>query len=159
MKKVALIKKNWLLYVCSILGGIVLAHSCYWRIDNYFLGNDFSKAMAFSYNNYPEELLIFLALFIAPFLETFVFQFLILKVPILWGMKFNNRNLLILFILSLVLFCCNHIYNIPYIIYSLIAGVYLNCIYIYADYFRNPSTSGFLLVSIIHFSINLSFCF
>ncbi|TFD96826.1 CPBP family intramembrane metalloprotease [Dysgonomonas capnocytophagoides] len=159
MKKVALIKKNWLLYVCSILGGIVLTHSSYWIINNYFSENDFSNEISFTYNNYPEELLIFLALFIAPFLETFVFQSLILKVPILWGMKFNNRNLLILFILSLVLFCCNHIYNLPYIIYSFIAGVYLNCIYIYADYFRSPSTSGFLLVSIIHFFINLSFCF
>lgn len=159
MRELAQIKKNGLLYICSILGGIVLTHSIHWIIDNYFSVNDFSKEMFSTYNNYPEELLIFLALFIAPFLETFVFQFLILKVPILWGMKFNNRNLFILFILSLVLFSCNHIYNLPYILYSFIAGIYLNYIYIYADYFRSPSTSGFLLVSIIHFFINLSFCF
>lgn len=63
----------------------MLTHSIHWIIDNYFSVNDFSKEMFSTYNNYPEELLIFLALFIAPFLETFVFQFLILKVPIIMG--------------------------------------------------------------------------
>lgn len=129
MRELAQIRKNGLLYICSILGEIVLTHSIHWIIDNYFSVNDFSKEMFSTYNNYPEELLIFLALFIAPFLETFVFQFLILKVSILWGMKFNNKNLFILSILSLVLFSCNHIYNLPYILYSFIAGIYLNCIY------------------------------
>jgi len=151
----SLAKEHIWVYFFSIIGGIILAHFSYWIIGYAFSEHTFSKDSLSFYSDFPRELLLIFILLVAPFLETFIFQYIILKLPIIYGLKPSKINLLILLIISSILFSLNHIYSLPYFIYSGVLGLFLSSLYIYVEYFRKTKTNGFILVLVVHFFINL----
>lgn len=100
--------------------------------------------------NISKEELNFIAIFIAPFLETFLFQHLPYLVLSKW-MRIRNRVLCI--IIMSIIFASMHYYNGLYIVMTFFGGIILNNLYIY--YFRHAHAYSFMLTVFFHGLFNL----
>lgn len=102
------------------------------------------------YNNISKDELNFIAIFIAPFLETFLFQYLPYLVLSQW-MKIQNRVLCI--IMMSIIFASMHYYNGLYIVMTFFGGIILNNLYIY--YNRHAHAYSFMLTVFFHGLFNV----
>lgn len=102
------------------------------------------------HNNISKEELNFIAIFIAPFLETFLFQYLPYLVLSKW-MRIKNRILCIIIMSSI--FASMHYYNGLYIAMTFFGGIILNNLYIY--YNKHAYQYSFILTVLFHGLFNL----
>ncbi|MFS4474564.1 lysostaphin resistance A-like protein [Chryseobacterium sp. T20] len=101
-------------------------------------------------NNISKEELNFIAIFIAPFLETFLFQYLPYLVLSKW-MKIKSRMLCI--VMMSIIFASMHYYNGLYIVMTFFGGIILNNLYIY--YTMHTHSYSFVLTVLFHGLFNL----
>ncbi|PWN70583.1 CPBP family intramembrane metalloprotease [Chryseobacterium phosphatilyticum] len=116
----------------------------------YYINNSYVHFDVNQNQNISKHELSFIAIFIAPFIETLVFQYLpymlLTKV-----MMIKNKSLCIL-IMSLI-FASMHYYNWLYIIMTFFGGIILNNLYIH--YFRHTPKYSFILTVFFHALFNL----
>ncbi len=101
-------------------------------------------------NNISKEELNFIAIFIAPFLETFLFQYLPYLVLSKW-MKIKSRILCI--VMTSIIFASMHYYNGLYIVMTFFGGIILNNLYIY--YTKHAHFYSFVLTALFNGLFNL----
>lgn len=89
---------------------------------------------------------------IIPFIETLLFQFIIIEGYFIILRK-NNKAIILAILTSSIVFGLSHSYSLNYILLGLIIGFYLSLIYVLAK--LRKDISPFFLVSIIHMIINL----
>ncbi|WP_431357019.1 CPBP family glutamic-type intramembrane protease [Paraclostridium benzoelyticum] len=82
---------------------------------------------------------------IIPFIETFIFQYLAIGI-IRFIKKIKDNNCLII-IISAIAFSLSHYYNVLYIFYSFIMGIFLAYTYIL---YGKKNYHPFLMVMTIH---------
>ncbi|WP_426479898.1 CPBP family glutamic-type intramembrane protease [Chryseobacterium sp. CBSDS_008] len=102
-------------------------------LNGYFFNyiNDAYLHFDVNYNksqNISKNELNFIAIFIAPFLETFLFQYLPYFILSKW-IKLNNKVFCI--IIMSIIFASMHYYNWLYIVMTFFGGIILNNLYIY----------------------------
>ncbi|WP_114819288.1 type II CAAX prenyl endopeptidase Rce1 family protein [Chryseobacterium sp. KLBC 52] len=102
------------------------------------------------HNNISKEELNFIAIFIAPVLETFLFQYIPYLVLCKW-MRIKNRILCI--IIMSIIFASMHYYNGLYIVMTFFGGIILNNLYIY--YNKHAHQYSFILTALFHGLFNL----
>ncbi|TZF99976.1 CPBP family intramembrane metalloprotease (plasmid) [Chryseobacterium panacisoli] len=102
------------------------------------------------HTNISKDELNFIAIFIAPFLETFLFQYLPYLILSKW-IKLNNKAFCI--IIMSIIFASMHYYNWLYIVMTFFGGIILNNLYIY--YNKYVHTYSFILTVLFHALFNL----
>jgi hypothetical protein len=85
---------------------------------------------------------------VAPFMETYVFQYL----PNVILRKMNIRNNMFLIIIPSLLFGCAHFYSWIYVMMAFLGGIFINLLYVYA---KSTSNHYFLVVTGFHALYNL----
>lgn len=90
---------------------------------------------------------------IIPFIETFLFQTLLIEFWLNKKLKSSRRRLLYLIFIPTLIFSFFHIYSIGYFIGSLMLGFIFSFLYIIT--MDRKDINAFLFVSFIHFIINL----
>lgn len=88
--------------------------------------------------------------FLQPFIETLVFQFLIIEILININFFKNNENLIIL--ISAYFFAIVHNYDFIYFLFALLEGIILSYIYLY---FNKKGDFPFFIVFSIHSLSNI----
>lgn len=100
--------------------------------------------------NVSKDELNFIAIFIAPFLETFLFQYLPYLILSKW-IKINNKAICI--IIMSIIFASMHYYNGLYIVMTFFGGIILNNLYVY--YHQHTHNYSFILTALFHLLFNL----
>ncbi len=111
---------------------------------------------AFEYNFVNIEnpfISYFIRIIIAPIIETFVFQFLIIELLIVLIKKINDDLVFLPVIFSALFFALNHSANFYYFFVSLIMGILWALIYLFGRYRKN--ITGYLLAAIVHIGTNM----
>jgi len=115
-----------------------------------YLINNHSKVVInkeqFNGLNYLSQ--FFIIIFISPIVETIIFQLL----PNIILNKIGIRQNLLLVLLPSILFGFVHFYNILYFFMGLIAGIFLNALYIIS---KSNSRFPIFVVTIFHLLYNL----
>lgn len=126
IKNYLLITKTYKIYILSILGIFFYAFLLYIISLLFFdLDEPFKETAPFKNTNIIVK--IFSVIILAPLLETFIFQFLIIEG--LFQIKlFKNRILLVIFTSALIFGLC-HFYGLYYVIYTFGIGVIFNSFY------------------------------
>lgn len=139
------------LYALFVFGGIILYFLIYSFLDLFFIGFSDIKT------NYSIADIIIVSMIFAPLFETFIFQYLILKLPFhFFKFKKTKSNILILCSMSSLFFGSQHYQNFGYMIFAFILGVYLSFAFVYAEYQSKYKINGYKLVVTIHFFINFT---
>jgi len=94
--------------------------------------------------------LIVISIFIAPFLETFIYQSLVFGV--LGKVSFFSENQVLIILLSAILFGLGHDYSKLYIIYGMLTGLVLAYGY---SLFQWRKEGPYLMISALHAFRNL----
>lgn len=128
------------LFVVALLNGYFFS----WLNDSFFHSETSDIEMA-GFSNSGKFTMIVI---IAPFMETYVFQYL--PNVILQKMKITNNIFLI--ILPSLLFGCAHFYSWIYAAMAFFGGIYINLLYVYA---KARSNHYFLVVTGFHALYNL----
>ncbi|WP_376779800.1 CPBP family glutamic-type intramembrane protease [Chryseobacterium flavum] len=102
------------------------------------------------YQNISKNELNFISVFIAPFLETFIFQYLPYLILTKW---IKIRNTVFCIIIMSIIFSSMHYYNWLYIIMTFFGGIILNNLYIY--YSKHSCKYSFILTVLFHSLFNL----
>lgn len=143
-------KSKTFLYLFFILLGVGIS-----LLLNIIL-NIFYKGGYNIQNNIPIWQFAVIALIFAPLFETFLYQFLIFKVSFSFvKIKKNKFSLSIICIISSFLFGISHYYNIGYMVFGFITGLYFAYVYMYCNYLSKLNLHGFIAVVLTHFFINL----
>ncbi|KMQ62688.1 hypothetical protein ACM40_10540 [Chryseobacterium sp. BLS98] len=100
--------------------------------------------------NISKNELNFIAIFIAPFIETFAFQYLPYLVLTKW---IGIKNNIICIITMSVIFSSMHYYNWLYIVMTFFGGLILNNLYVY--YYKHTHKYSFILTVFFHALFNL----
>ncbi|WP_394353722.1 CPBP family intramembrane glutamic endopeptidase [Echinicola salinicaeni] len=107
-------------------------------------------------NYLEEESLTNIFLFtviIAPFLETFLFQFLIIETVLFIFNKFRiSHSIYFAIAISSLAFGLSHSYNLYYVLFTLLAGVLYASFYLLAK--KRHDLNGYLTVVLIHACTN-----
>lgn len=109
-------------------------------------------------DNYLIESITFWSLisgiFISPFIETFLFQYLFIVVL---GKRLDGKHLFYLIVLSSLIFASLHIFmSFYYGVSAFLMGLYFGYIAVLSDFYRTKKISTLLTVYIVHASINAS---
>nr|WP_321374955.1 CPBP family glutamic-type intramembrane protease [uncultured Bacteroides sp.] len=135
-------------YSLLILIGILLA----------YITSQLLKLIFGNFNTFDKEkdyTFFILSVLIAPFIETFIFQYIVFKIPFSLNiLKINKYSITFLILISTILFTFQHQYNIAYTIYAGVIGLYLAITFAYAEYIKEGLISGFKLVASIHLLLN-----
>ncbi|WP_376779154.1 CPBP family glutamic-type intramembrane protease [Chryseobacterium flavum] len=102
------------------------------------------------YQNISKNELNFISVFIAPFVETFIFQDLPYLILTKW---IKIRNTVFCIIIMSIIFSSVHYYNWLYIIMTFFGGIILNNLYIY--YSKHSCKYSFILTVLFHSLFNL----
>lgn len=120
------------------------------------LSNDYTDP----FSKYSDAYMIAVGVIFAPLFETFVFQFLIIEVSLMFIKKIRY-SFWVSVIVSAILFAANHCYFWSYVFFTIPAGIILSVAY-YATKFRRCKckiiTKGifpFLVVCSVHCINNL----
>ncbi|MGR3856104.1 CPBP family intramembrane glutamic endopeptidase [Chryseobacterium indologenes] len=100
--------------------------------------------------NISKNELNFIAVFVAPFIETFIFQYLPYLILSKW-IRLNNKAFCI--IIMSIIFASMHYYNWLYITMTFFGGIILNNLYIY--YHKQIPHYSFILTVLFHMLFNL----
>ena len=97
-----------------------------------------------------------LAIIIAPFFETAIFQyFFIILILDLLIKKPTPFHLFLLVLISSILFALTHLFSLLYFIHAFIMGFYFGYISLLSEYFREKKINIFISVLLTHSLINL----
>ncbi len=100
--------------------------------------------------NISDNELNFIAIFVAPFIETLVFQYL----PYLILTQYIGvKNKILCIIIMSVIFASMHNYNLLYIVMTFFGGLILNNLYVYYKHTNNKHS--FILTVLFHALFNL----
>ncbi|MFV0392757.1 MAG: type II CAAX prenyl endopeptidase Rce1 family protein [Paludibacteraceae bacterium] len=142
------IKKKFKIYSIFLLGATILYFVTTTILNFFFNGYDFER-------DYSIADILFLSLIFAPVFETFLCQLLIFRLSFrVFHIKKTKKSIHILCIISALFFASLHYYNLGYIFFALIIGLYLSYTFAYAEYFSKEKISGYKLTVFIHFSFN-----
>ena len=124
-------------------------------LNGYFFNyiNDTYFHFDVNYNksqNISKNELNFIAIFIAPFLETFLFQYLPYLILSKW-IRLSNKVFCI--IIMSAIFASMHYYHWLYIVMTFFGGIILNNLYIY--YNKHAHSYSFILTALFHSLFNL----
>lgn len=124
-------------------------------LNGYFFNyiNDTYLHFEVNYNksqNISKNELNFIAIFIAPFIETFIFQHLPYLILSKW-IRLNNKAFCI--IIMSIIFASMHYYNWLYIVMTFFGGIILNNLYIY--YYKHITNYSFIITVLFHALFNL----
>ena len=149
-----LIKTNRPLFlICIVVFGIFLNVSLS-LFAYYFLETDFWKEneTSFFLSKAMEYILV---VFIAPLIETAIFQYLLI-VLILKHFSYRNKQIqiILLLIISSLFFALMHLYSIYYFIIAFIMGLYFGYITLLSEFFRERKINIFISVFLTHSMIN-----
>jgi len=89
--------------------------------------------------------LIFIAIFLAPFLETFIFQTIVFGV--LGKISFFSENQIVIIVISAVHFGLGHDYSSLYIVYGMLAGLVFSYGY---SIFQSRIEGPYLMTCAVH---------
>lgn len=107
-------------------------------------------------NQESDKTIFILSVIIGPPIETFIFQYLVFKIPYsIKCVKVNKITISILSLVSAFLFSLQHNYNMTYMVYAFILGLYFAILFAYAEYIKRNRTQGFTLVMCTHMFLNL----
>lgn len=129
-------------FVLAVLNGYFFNY-----INNAYLHFDVNYN---KFQNISKNELNFIAIFVAPFIETFIFQYLPYLILSKW-IKINNKALCI--IIMSIIFSSMHYYNWLYIVMTFFGGIILNNLYIY--YHKHTYKYSFILTVLFHSLFNL----
>jgi len=123
-------------------------------LNGYFFNyiNDTYFHFYVNYNksqNISKNELNFIAIFIAPFLETFLFQYLPYLILSKW-IRLSNKVFCI--IIMSAIFASMHYYHWLYIVMTFFGGIILNNLYIY--YNKHAHSYSFILTALFHSLFN-----
>jgi len=96
--------------------------------------------------------LFFDIVIIAPFIETFIFQFLVIE----FSIKYISNKSTIPILLSALLFAIPHYFNdhnLSYSFFTFLMGTYFAAVYLMAK--KRQDLNPFFVVFLAHFSVNL----
>ncbi len=100
----------------------------------------------YEFESFAEE--IALAVFIAPIIETYLIQYLIITTVL----KYSKQNNLLALFISAIIFGLSHYYSIPYIMKTFFAGLTFGTLFLS----QMPDfKKGFIYVWITHAAYNL----
>lgn len=124
-------------------------------LNGYFFNyiNDTYFHFDVNYNksqNISKNELNFIAIFIAPFMETFLFQYLPYLILSKW-IRLSNKVFCI--IIMSAIFASMHYYHWLYIVMTFFGGIILNNLYIY--YNKHAHSYSFILTVLFHSLFNL----
>ncbi|WP_165799102.1 CPBP family glutamic-type intramembrane protease [Sphingobacterium corticibacter] len=88
--------------------------------------------------------IFFITLLIAPFFETFIFQYLVFY----FGRMFRQKKITTI-LLSTLFFALAHQYNLIYFFVTVVAGAYYACTFFYIEK-KSSNFTSFLFVSLLH---------
>lgn len=152
---VFLIKTNSLLFLFTIFSfgvflNIVLSIISYDILgDNLGDQNDVLISL-------PRNIEFILAIIVAPFFETAIFQyFFIILILNLLIKKPTPFHLFLLILNSSILFALTHMFSLLYFIHAFIMGFYFGYITLLSEYFREKKVNVFISVGGAHALINL----
>ncbi len=121
----------------------------------YFLGINFEEEVEINFL-FSKNLEYILIVFIAPFFETFFFQYLLIVVFLrCFFVKIKRNHITFSLVVSSLLFGSIHIYNFYYFIIATIMGFYFGYITLLSEFFREKRISVFISVFLCHSIINL----
>lgn len=107
-------------------------------------------------DNFPLPLLLFVSVFLAPILETFLYQYLPYKLFKYLGINMDKKiGVISLISISSSLFGLSHPFSILYVVYTFIIGIVLMCVFYISYHYRSNRDNAFVLVVLIHSIINL----
>lgn len=137
------------LYSLAILFQIIIV-SCFIMIDSFFIDSDSNQNDFFIdlMKNDPITYILVLVI-IAPFLETLIFQALVIEIVL----KVNKKAVKWAIVLSALVFGLAHSYNIFYVFATFIIGLFYAWLYVFFKLHRKEN--AFLFVSLIHLTNNL----
>jgi hypothetical protein len=95
----------------------------------------------------PPFKLLLMATILAPLVETFVFQFLLIEI-----ICFFSKSKMLALVVSTILFALTHAYNLNYILFAFIPGFMLGILYLIL---KNKQKPAFILVCLAHALSNL----
>ncbi|SMO62120.1 CAAX protease self-immunity [Chryseobacterium rhizoplanae] len=104
----------------------------------------------YKHQNITKNELHFIAIFVAPFIETLVFQYFLYLVLTKW---IGIKNKYFCIIIMSIIFASMHYYNWLYIVMTFFGGIILNNLYIY--YNKHVHPYSFILTVLFHALFNL----
>ena len=148
-----LAKANRLYFVFSISGLLyltfIITNLLAYNLEKYCLIKDIVLIQSPNINNYNNVVLFFIAVIVAPLIETLLFQslpyFLLKDIPLL------ERKKIILILISALFFGITHFYSLFYVVYAFQLGIIL--MYGYVIRVKNDNKT-FFLICVSHAFLN-----
>lgn len=139
-------KRLIIFFLISFVSAVLNGYFFNYINDTYFhFDVNYNKSQNISKNE-----LNFIAIFIAPFLETFLFQYLPYLILSKW-IRLSNKVFCI--IIMSAIFASMHYYHWLYIVMTFFGGIILNNLYIY--YNKHAHSYSFILTVLFHSLFNL----
>lgn len=95
-----------------------------------------------------------LIIFLAPLIETGIFQYLLIVLPLKYILPFKKLNIYLLTLSSSFLFALIHTYSIHYFVIAFLMGIYLGGLTIISEFLRNKKVTIFVSVFLTHSIVN-----
>ena len=147
MKKIGILK----FYVVTIPLTLVLIFLLSCVLE--FLGSDISEENPV--DALPKEISFILVIFVAPILETIIYQYFPYKIiNYLEIFKKDKVKKNFTIIASSIFFAISHPYSITYVLYSFLVGLIFISLYYFSYVERKDGVYSFWLIVIIHAIIN-----
>ena len=139
-------KKMFIFFVLSFALALLNGYFFNYINDTYLHFNvNYNK-----HQNISKKELNIIAIFVAPIIETLVFQYLPYLILTKW---IGIKNKLFCIIIMSIIFSSMHYYNWLYITMTFFGGIILNNLYIY--YNKHAHTYSFILTVLFHALFNL----
>jgi hypothetical protein len=132
----------------ALFGFVILIDNVYSLTISYLITLYDKKLLYTGIDEFSLLEIFFLAVIIAPLIETFIFQFLIIEIL----SKFKVNTSLILWI-STLLFSLSHNYNVVYILAMVFPGLLYASFYLFLK--KETSKSPFFMIFLLHAIANL----
>ena len=139
-------KKTVTIFIISFALALLNGYFFNYINDNYLHFN----VNYYKHQNITKNELHFIAIFVAPFIETLVFQYFLYLVLTKW---IGIKNKYFCIIIMSIIFASMHYYNWLYIVMTFFGGIILNNLYIY--YNKHVHTYSFILTVLFHALFNL----
>ena len=103
-----------------------------------------------------EYFYVFIGVFLAPFIETIIFQFLPIEAFEMISLKVSGKkNPIYAAFFSAILFGCAHSYSLLSVLATCVSGLALSSTYLIFKHRKHSAGYGFIMTMVLHFLVNL----
>jgi membrane protease YdiL (CAAX protease family) len=141
-----LINKSYLYIVLFAFSAKIIFILLPFEIIDYFF--EIETGQDALINDLSGLILLIVTVILAPLIETFIFQYIVIKISF-----FFLKSALFSILLSAFLFGLNHLYSIPYFIVTFFAGIIYASLYFIA---KAKNTNPFWMIFLVHALYNLT---